>query len=233
MLKIYTFYVNNKIILNKKKDYLNKKRELKKMKIKSSTLIVILLFSMIPTMIPVMLITPALFGTGTYREELFSALGDTNIKSTSLPLVTPFWVDIVDAELVENEGEGVYIAVLDTGLLEMWPFFFSEANIAWELGKGFSHAVSWSIDDYEFGPLDETRGFITKPDEGSGHGTHVTSTIVGFQYSGSLGNFWVRGVAPEATIIPVLVLDAWWVPDAPYDPEHPGEENDYRYLTWY
>jgi subtilisin family serine protease len=37
----------------------------------------------------------------------------------------------------------------------------------------------------------------------------VASTIVGFNYNDL---FWVRGVAPKATIIPVLVLDAWAVP---------------------
>ncbi|NIV34908.1 MAG: S8 family serine peptidase, partial [Anaerolineae bacterium] len=48
-----------------------------------------------------------------------------------------------------------------------------------------------------------------KPFEGSGHGTHVASTIVGYNFNNL---FLVGGVAPKATIIPVLCLDAWEVP---------------------
>ena len=150
------------------------------------------------------------FDTMMYREELAHELdADSMIAADSLHEATPFWIDMIDAE-VDNDGEGVYIAVLDTGLLEMWPFFFPQANIAWELGKGYTHDIWWD-DEYGFlmGPLRDDRGFITKPLEGSGHGTHVTSTIVGYNY-GNL--FWIRGVAPKATIIPVLVLDAWLVP---------------------
>jgi subtilisin family serine protease len=130
----------------------------------------------------------------------------------ALPEVTPFWVDLVDGELVSNDGSGVYVAVLDTGLVPEWPFFFSQANIAWELGKGFTHDIYWddTVGDIMFDPVRDDRGFIT--DLASGHGTHVTSTIVGFNVNNS---FWVRGVAPQATIIPVLVLDAWEV-DTPF-----------------
>lgn len=126
----------------------------------------------------------------------------------------PFWVDLVDAEDM-NDGEGVYVAVLDTGLVEPWPFFFYQANIAWELGKGYTHELSWD-NGLIIGPLKDDRGFITDPYMGSGHGTHVVSTIVGYNYNNL---FWVRGVAPKVTIIPVLVLDAWIVdtPDGPLE----------------
>jgi subtilisin family serine protease len=145
-----------------------------------------------------------------FREELELELDTEALEaSASLPRETPYWVDMVDADVTED-GEGVYVAVLDTGLLEMWPYFFSEANIAWSLGKGFTHDISWNPAGYfEFSPLRDDRGFITKPFEGSGHGTHVASTIVGYNF---YDLFWVRGVAPKATIIPVLVLDAWLVP---------------------
>ncbi|UCC32893.1 MAG: hypothetical protein JSW53_03585, partial [Candidatus Bathyarchaeota archaeon] len=78
-----------------------------------------------------------------FREELEAELDTESIKaSNGLPVVTPFWVDMVDADVTED-GEGVYVAVLDTGLLEDWPFFFSEANIADELGIGFTHDIWW------------------------------------------------------------------------------------------
>ncbi len=151
------------------------------------------------------------FDTMMYREKLAYALDeDSMVAAESLSEVTPFWIDMIDAD-VREDGEGVYVAVLDTGLLEMWPYFFPQANIAWQLGIGFTHDIWWDDDigDFVMGPLRDDRGFITKPYEGSGHGTHVTSTIVGYNY-GDL--FWVRGVAPKATIIPVLVLDAWLAP---------------------
>jgi len=132
----------------------------------------------------------------------------------ALPEVMPFNADMVNVENVAADGEGVYVAILDTGLLSQWPFFFSQADIAWELGKGFTHDVSFDVvlDDIVFGPVRDDRGFIT--DMASGHGTHVTSTVVGFNVNDS---YWVRGIAPKATIIPVLVLDAWLV-DSPYGP---------------
>ena len=153
------------------------------------------------------------------RAEGLAANLDEDISSaeSSLPVSTPFWVDLVDAEDIANDGEGIYIAVLDTGLVSLWPFFFSEAsdNIAWEYGMGYTHDVfyvgsggNWT-EEFSYGPLRDDRGFITDDFMGSGHGTHVTSTIIGWNYNNI---FWCRGVAPKATIIPVLVLDAWMVP---------------------
>ncbi len=145
-----------------------------------------------------------------YREQLAANFEDTMTTENGLTEEIPFWVDMVDAEVAED-GEGVYVAVLDTGLLSMWPWLFSEANVAWELGKGFTHDVWWDDDlqDFWWGDLRDDRGFLTDDFMGSGHGTHVVSTIIGYNYNDL---FWVRGVAPKATIIPVLVLDAWMVP---------------------
>ena len=152
--------------------------------------------------------------------ELAAEFVATTSTVPGLPEITPWNVDMVNAETVPNDGEGVYVAVLDTGLLSSWPFFFSQADIAWEYGKGFTHDVYWdgTLGDFVFSPLRDDRGFITDDFMGSGHGTHVTSTIVGYNYNNL---YWIQGVAPKATIIPVLVLDAWMVP-------YPG---GYEYFT--
>jgi len=144
---------------------------------------------------------------------------------------TPFWVDIVNAEGYMG-GEGIYVAVLDTGLLYNWQFFFTnpltgECRIKAEWGKGFTHDIWWDeeLQDFVIGPLRDDRGFITKTFEGSGHGTHVTSTIIGYRFRTAVADFWVRGVAPKATIIPVLVLDAWEV-------DYPGGKARFTGGTW-
>lgn len=156
--------------------------------------------------------------------ELATALTVSPDEATSnaLPGVQGFWADMVNTENVAAGGDGVYVAVLDTGMLPLFsPWFFSEANIAWDLGKGFSHDVYWD-DTYGLmiGPLQDDRGIWT--DLASGHGTHVTSTLVGFNVN---DEFWVDGVAPDVTIIPVLVLDAWEV-DTPYGPWQLGGGTD-------
>ncbi len=146
------------------------------------------------------------------REEFIEiANADMEPAGGELEDPTPFWVDMVDAEYYTNRGEGIYVAVLDTGLLAQWPFFFPHADIKTEWGKGFTHDIWWDDDEQDFmmGPLRDDRGFITKAYEGSGHGTHVTSIIVGYNFNNL---FMVDGVAPKVTIIPVLVLDAWAVP---------------------
>jgi len=135
-------------------------------------------------------------------------VGEGLAAAEPLPEAIPFNADLVNTENVAAQGEGVYVAILDTGLLPAAPFFFSQADIAWDLGKGFSHDVYWdeAEQDIMISPLKEDRGYWTEM--ASGHGTHVTSTVVGFNLNDS---FWVQGIAPKVTIIPVLVLDAWEV----------------------
>ncbi|MHA2503099.1 MAG: S8 family peptidase [Candidatus Kariarchaeaceae archaeon] len=135
---------------------------------------------------------------------------DLTMTATNVDII-PWWTDLVNTENVDQDGSGVYVAVLDTGLVPQWPFFFSQATIRDDLGVGFSHDLSWDyvINDLVISPLKSDRGFITN--FASGHGTHVTSTITGFNLNGA----WVDGVSPGVQIIPVLVLDAWIV-DSPY-----------------
>lgn len=129
-----------------------------------------------------------------------------------------WWIDMVDADLVANDGSGIYVAVLDTGLLANYLTFFptGTVDIKEEWGAGFSYDFIWNagIGDYDE-VWNPDRGFITNA-YGSGHGTHVTSIVTGFV----AGSRWYRGVAPKVTIIPVLVLDTWFL-DCP-DPTYPG-----------
>ncbi|NPV68144.1 MAG: S8 family serine peptidase [Anaerolineae bacterium] len=100
-----------------------------------------------------------------------------------------------DNRKVAYDGAGVYVAVLDTGLLDSWRQYFPQERIATQ------YAIS-------FGGGGGEVGFVSSQpnkwehDQNS-HGTHVTSTILGYSLRGTP----VNGVAPMATIIPVKVLN--------------------------
>lgn len=96
---------------------------------------------------------------------------------------------------VDYDGTGVYVAVLDTGLLDSWRQYFPQERIAVEYAKAFGgggvsgNNVSEPTNKWEH-------------DQNS-HGTHVTSTILGYSFNGTP----INGVAPMATVIPVKVLN--------------------------
>jgi len=103
-----------------------------------------------------------------------------HVTNETLPSESPHgfgyytWnLDMINVPTVHEEmgytGKGVYIAVLDTGLVPNWRDYFEEDKIATEFGRAFL-AVSpnahynpnaWEADTHS-------------------HGTHVTSTIIGF-----------------------------------------------------
>jgi subtilisin family serine protease len=184
----------------------------------------VVLALMLVTMVPIPARTEAApevrslaFNALPVKEEFVDAV-DFEAAGGVVEDPTPFWVDMVDAEGYDG-GEGIYVAVLDTGLLPNWQFFFTnpitrECHIKWEWGKGFTHDIWWDENkgDFVMGPLRDDRGFITDPFKGSGHGTHVTSTIIGYRFGTATADMWIKGVAPKVWIIPVLVLDAWEVP---------------------
>ncbi|MEW6047507.1 MAG: S8 family serine peptidase [Bacillota bacterium] len=106
--------------------------------------------------------------------------------------------DIIDVELahpgggtVVADGSGVFVAVLDTGLVPNWRDYFPEDRIATALGRAF-HT-----------PIQGTPGSGAYDSDTDGHGTHVTSTILGYNLY-TLARF--EGTAPNATVIPVKVL---------------------------
>ncbi|PKM65526.1 MAG: Subtilisin DY [Firmicutes bacterium HGW-Firmicutes-19] len=96
---------------------------------------------------------------------------------------------------VAYDGTGVYVAVLDTGLHDSWRKYFPQERIAVEYaasfggGAGLAGTVSFQPNKWEH--------------DQNGHGTHVTSTILGYNLRGTP----INGVAPNVTIIPVKVLN--------------------------
>lgn len=122
-------------------------------------------------------------------------------------------LDIIDIDQFTYEypginGEGVYVAVLDTGLVANWRDYFPEERIKTEWGRGFvDKGVMQAEKTGIYTPnVVESRNFRgVHP-----HGTHVTSTIIGYSFYGTP----ILGVAPMATIIPVKVLETYQGLDA-------------------
>lgn len=135
--------------------------------------------------------------------------------------------DLIDIEEVGETGEGVYVAVLDTGLTANWKDYFPDARVAQELGKGFYQSVTFKAKSTDGCELDTYTGALHQVSyigsRGSTHGTHVASTIIGYSYDSNfdaVGGFplppiQVRGIAPNATIIPVKVLADYQIPALP------------------
>ncbi|MEY2481616.1 MAG: hypothetical protein QOK24_144 [Verrucomicrobiota bacterium] len=95
---------------------------------------------------------------------------------------------------VNYDGTGVYVAVIDTGLVDSWRQYFPDQRIATEYAKSFRGGGG------ENGNVSEPTN-MWEHDQNS-HGTHVTSTILGYSLSGTP----VNGVAPKSNVIPVKVL---------------------------
>jgi subtilisin family serine protease len=131
--------------------------------------------------------------------------------------------DIINAEVVHGlgyTGKGVYIAVLDTGLVPNWRDYFPADRIATRLGKGFVEEVHVNPQTGELvyaGFVHETSWVGSTL---SSHGTHVVSTIIGYNYYAPadaaagfpLPPLFIEGIAPDATIIPVKVLTTYNLP---------------------
>ncbi|HEX6615283.1 MAG TPA: S8 family serine peptidase [Gemmatimonadales bacterium] len=94
---------------------------------------------------------------------------------------------------VTQTGRGVYVGVLDTGLLYTWRQFFPEERIATQYATSFVGGGAQDV-----GAVRQPGGDAWEHDV-CAHGTHVTSTILGYQ----LGSVAFQGTAPEATVIPV------------------------------
>jgi len=128
------------------------------------------------------------YAYGDYSEGL-------NTWNLDIINVTEFNPGFFPGERVVDEtGEGVYVAVLDTGLVKHWRDYFPEDRIATEYGMAF-------------GGGGNEKGNVTNVPKNwerdtHSHGTHVSSTIIGYSQYGTP----INGVAPKAKIIPVKVL---------------------------
>jgi subtilisin family serine protease len=96
---------------------------------------------------------------------------------------------------VPYTGAGVYVGVIDSGLLDSWRQYFPQERIAEQ------YAISFGGGGGEQGTV-SSQPNKWEHDQNS-HGTHVTSTIIGYNVGGTP----ITGVAPMATIIPVKVLN--------------------------
>lgn len=147
----------------------------------------------------------------------------------------PTWdADIINLENVAQTGRGVYVAVLDTGLVPNWSDYFPKARVATHLGAGFEQSIAFKAHadtcglGVEVGAL---RSSTWVGSRGSTHGTHVASTILGYFYDANAdtaGGFplppiMVRGIAPDVTLIPVRVLTDYQLPARPKCPD-PAEQ---------
>jgi subtilisin family serine protease len=154
-------------------------------------------------------------------QQQFAGVGSTTAGSVAWDL------DAIDATAVPQTGRGVYVAVLDTGLVPNWRDYFPQARVATHLGTGFDQPVTFKAKntspcgaEAEVGALQQSTWVGSR---GSTHGTHVASTIMGYFYSNPfdaaggypLPPIMVRGVAPEVTVIPVRVLADYRVPALP------------------
>lgn len=153
-------------------------------------------------------------------QNIFAGLG------TTADGYSTFDADMINVENVAETGAGVYVAVLDTGLAPNWKDYFPRGRIAEHLGKGFQQSISFKAGNdecgvgTEAGPMRETT-FIGS--RGTEHGTHVTSTVLGFFYSANfdaasgfaIPPIVVRGIAPNVTVIPVKVLTDYQLPALP------------------
>jgi len=145
---------------------------------------------------------------------------------TNLPARGTWDVDMINSDIAGDSGAGVYIAVLDTGLAPNWKDYFPTTRIAAALGMGFKEDVKWDSATQSFFESGTVHQVSWIGSTGSTHGTHVTSTILGYNYFAPadaaagypLTPVWVKGVASNATIIPVKVLSDYTIGKSQTDP---------------
>lgn len=169
------------------------------------------------------------------KEDVAASSAAANVfrNETSTKAGKSTWdSDLVNIDRLApaQTGAGVYVAVLDTGLVPNWRDFFPAARVATELGTGFDQPVTFGTVGGDPCALGATVGKLSQStwvgSTGSTHGTHVASTILGYSYRSNfdaaagmpLPPIQVRGIAPEVTVIPVRVLADYQLPSRPKCP---------------
>lgn len=154
-------------------------------------------------------------------------------SKSNLPVRSTWDMDMIDCDEVSQTGNGTYVAVLDTGLTANYKDYFPNGNIMDKLGKGFKEEVKWDENDQTFVESGVVHSTSFIGDIGSTHGTHVTSTIIGYNYYSPadaaggypLAPLFIRGVAPNAKIIPIKVLSDYHIGASHTDPENYPEQH--------
>ena len=127
------------------------------------------------------------------------AIGDFSGGISTWNLDAVNVTNLAAGRTIAFDGRGVYVGVLDTGLLDTWRQYFPEERIARQYAKSFGGGGG------ESGLVSEQPNKWEQ--DTNSHGTHVTSTILGYRFAGAAGTLPVNGVAPMATVIPVKVLN--------------------------
>ncbi|HSE45160.1 MAG TPA: S8 family serine peptidase [Gemmatimonadales bacterium] len=95
---------------------------------------------------------------------------------------------------VVQTGAGVWVGILDTGLLFTWPQYFPTSRISAQYATTFTGGGA-----LDAGNVTQRAGDAWQHDV-CAHGTHVTSTVLGYQIVPTVR---FQGTAPQATVIPV------------------------------
>jgi subtilisin family serine protease len=149
------------------------------------------------------------FVKGVYDDGLVYAKG--HVAGFTLDTNHIYNLDLIDAEPedIGFTGKGVFVAVLDTGLIANWRDYLREESVDTTLAINFVGAGA-------------TPNFNKWEHDTNSHGLAVAASIVGYKLSDDSdeGGFlhqpvtgspqtktFVRGVAPDAKIIPVKVLE--------------------------
>jgi subtilisin family serine protease len=149
------------------------------------------------------------------------AIPDGKVSAAAVPSADPFFPDMWGLPAMDvpeawstATGAGVTVAVVDSGVQADHP------DLVGRIATNPGETVNDTDDDHD-GKIDDVSGwdFVQEdnvPQDGDGHGTHVSGTIAATNGNG-VG---VTGVAPDATVYPLRVLDdagsgEWsWAADA-------------------
>lgn len=146
------------------------------------------------------------FGLASASKAVARALGQSQLPSAPALAGEANWglnaLGVADAWAKGITGRNVLVAVIDSGV------DLSHPDLAANLWTNPGEIASDGRDNDGNGYVDDVRGwdFVdgdNSPRDENGHGTHVASVVAALR-----NGVGVSGVAPQARILPVRVLDA-------------------------